>query len=623
MAGVTWFGGRRSAVASAGVLLALVGSTLSAPAQAAPAAEAAAVECPQAYPLSAVSAGLVGEGRTVVTGRTPQPFRVEVLGVLSNYLGAGRDLIMVKISDLPGGEVVSQGGGIWNGMSGAPVYVDGKLLGSVSYGFSGATSPIGGVTPAADLLDLLDLSRAQAARAERAPAKQKVTLSASTRRELGARAGAAVPRSSLQQLATPVGVSGLSAKRIAGIQKNADEAGLNLSVHASGGRSAAAAAAPAARPEAGGNFASVLSVGDVSAYRYGTTTLVCGDQAVAYGHPFDPGFGPAGPVRYGAYDADSLGIVPDPVYGSFKMVNLGSAFGTVDQDRTAGSRVDLTATPTGADVTTILRNTDTGRSRTGTTQVFDEPSLPGLVAGAVYSNQDRVFDEWNDGVADSDWTIRGTRAGGKAFTVKRENLWASRGDVTIGPTNEVAAAADQLLNNEFEDVSISSVVFDSSMSTRFQQLHISKLQVKVNNGAFKTVSRLSVKAGDKLQIKVSLSPFRSTSATTTTLKMTVPKSARGQSGSLVTTGGVDLASGGEDSEDLQCLLFGECAGAGEGNSLNEVIKGIESAPRNDQVAVELQLESEDGEATATPARTAKRTALTVTGQREISISIRR
>ncbi|GAA1436777.1 SpoIVB peptidase S55 domain-containing protein [Microlunatus lacustris] len=568
-----------------------------------------------------MATGLVGEGHTVVTGQTPQPFRVEVLGVLPDYLGAGRDLIMIKVSDLPGGQVVSQGGGIWSGMSGSPVHVDGKLLGSVSYGFTSTTSTIGGLTPAADLLDLLDLSRPRAARAEAAPAEREVDLSASARQHLAAKAGTALPKGSLQQLATPLGVSGLSGKRVAQLRKTVDEAGMNLSVHASGGRSSAVAAAPQARPQAGGNFASVLSVGDVTAYGWGTTTAVCGDQAIAYGHSFD--FGPAGPVSYGAYDAESLGIVPDAINGSFKMVKLGGAFGTVDQDRIAGSRADLTETPAGADVTTVIHNTDTGKSRTGTTSVLDRASLPGVVNAAVYSNQDRVFDEWNDGIARSDWTIRGTRAGGVPFTVTRANLWASRGDVTIGPANDVAAATDRLLDNEFEDVTINSVVFDSTMSTKFQQLHISKLEVKVNSGRFTSPSRLSLKAGDKLEIRVSLSPFRSTSATTKTLKMTVPTSARGQSGYLTVTGGVDLASAQEDPEDLSCLLFGECASTDGGTSLNAVIKAITSAPKNNQVVAELQLESSSTGDVVSAAKATTSKASTVTGERDIAISVRR
>ena len=621
MAGVAWFG-RRTTVVGAGVLLALVGGGLGAPAHAGPRVVAAApVECPQAYPLSTVTAGLVGEGRTVVTGDTPQPFRVEVLGVLQDGLGAGRDLIMVKISDLPGGDVVSQGGGIWEGMSGSPVYVGNQLLGSVSYGFTYGPSPIGALTPASELLDLLGPSGARAARADRAPAKEVVTLSASARRELGVKAGTAAPRGSLQSLPTPLAVSGLGAKRLAQVQKNADAAGLALSVHSGAGVSASAAAAPALRPVAGGNFASVLGTGDAAAYGWGTTTAVCGNRAVAYGHPFESG--PAGPVSYGANAASSLGIVSDGVSAPFKMVNVRGAFGTVDQDRIGGTRVDLTRTAPGTHVTTVIRDLDDGKRRVGTSEILAQPYLPDLVATAVYANQDRVFDEWADGTARSGWTIKGTRAGGKPFSVTRNNRWASHGDVTVGPANDVARAADQLANNQFEDVDIDSISFNSSMATTFQQLHISKVQVKVGGAkTFTTPKSLKVKVGTKLTVKVSLSPYHSTRATTVTYALTVPKSARGQSGSLVTTGGADLGSG-DDFEDIDCLLFGECASAADGSSLDAIIKGIETAPKNNRVLSELQFESDDDDEVRVAASAGSTQKLTVTGERDIPIRVAR
>jgi len=621
MAGVARFG-RRTTVVGAGVLLALVGGGLGAPAHAVPRAAAAApVECPQAYPLSTVTSGLVGEGRTVVTGDTPQPFRVEVLGVLQDGLGAGRDLIMVTISDLPGGDVVSQGGGIWEGMSGSPVYVGNQLLGSVSYGFTAGPSRIGALTPAADLLGLLDLSGARAARADRAPARETVSLSASARRELGAKAGTAALRGSLQSLPTPLAVSGLGAKRLAQVQRNADAAGLAVSVHSGGGVKAAAAAAPALRPQAGGNFASVLGTGDAAAYGWGTTTLVCGNQAVAYGHPFESG--PAGPVSYGANAASSLGIVSDGVNAPFKMVNVGGAFGTVDQDRIGGTRVDLTRTAPGTDVTTVIRDLDNGKRRVGTSRILAQPYLPDLVTQAVYANQDRVFDEWADGTARSGWTIKGTRAGGKPFSVTRNNRWASQGDVTVGPANDVARATDQLVNNQFEDVSIDSVSFNSSMSTTFQQLHISKVQVKVGGAkTFTTPKSLRVEVGTKLTVKVSLSPYRSTSATTVTYSLTVPKSARGQSGLLVTGGGVDLGSGA-DSDDLDCLLFGECSTGADGSSLNGIIKGIESAPKNNRVLSQLEFESDETGETRIAAAAGATQKLTVTGEQDIAVRVAR
>ena len=114
--------------------------------------------------------------------------------------------------------------------------------------------------------------------------------------------------------------------------------------------------------------------------------------------------------------------------------------------------------------------------------VVDRQSLPGLLPDVVFSSQDAVFDEWGDGVGTSKWTISGTRAGGRAFTVTRANRWASRGDVTIDPAYDVAAAADALLNNDFEDVRIDKVAFSHELSTKFEQLHITRMRVAVNGG---------------------------------------------------------------------------------------------------------------------------------------------
>ncbi len=612
-------GGRRITATWVAALLALVTVSLSAPAHAAPAPQEPAVECPMAVPMTSVASGMVGTGWTVVTGSQPQPFRVEVLGVLKNGIGAGRDLIMVKVSDLPQRAVVAQGGGIWAGMSGSPVYVNGRLLGAVAYGFTLAPSVIGGVTPAAPMLEVLNLGRGgRAAGAVTKAVTQpvgKVRLTAARRDALAARAGTAAPRGSLSPLTTPLGVSGLAAKRVGLLQDQMERAGRNVHVYAAGA-AGPAAAAPAARPIAGGNFAAVLSRGDLALFGTGTTTAVCGDKAVAFGHPMVL----AGPSSYGAAAADSLAIIEDKTVGSFKLANLGAGFGTVDQDRTTAIRADLGRTPAAIKLTTAIRNADTGRKRTGRTQVYAKEFLPGIAANAVFTGQDAVFDEWNDGRSTSSWTISGTRAGGRPLTVKRSNRWASRADSNIEPAMDLAEATDQLLNNDFEPVTIRSISFRSTMATTYDQLHVTKLEVSVNGGRYTVPKRLELKVGAKLRVRVSTAPYRSTRATTSTLTLTVPKSARGKSGSLLAVGGVDLAEEGAGSEE--CFMFGDdCEDSGAG-SLNEVVKSLTSTPRNDTLQAQLVVEDEEGEATPVATKATRKT-LTVTGSRSLDVSIRR
>ena len=532
---------------------------------------------------------------------------------------------MVKVSDLPGGHVVDQGGGIWAGMSGSPVYVDGKLLGAVSYGFTSAPSPIGALTPATEMYDLLGLTGAAAAApAERGPVQGKVKLSKTVRSQLAAKSATATPRGTMQRLVTPLAVGGLGPKRLQRLQADADAAGLDVKAYAAGrSRASTGASAPTARPQAGGNFAATLSSGDLTLGGIGTTTAVCGDRALAWGHPLTL----AGPAHYTASDADALGIVQDDVFGSFKMANIGAPLGTVDQDRSTALRADLTRLPATADVTSTIDNRDTGKSRTGSTKIASSEALPGLVPFAVLANFDSVFDELGDGTATSEWTISGTRAGGVPFTLSRGNQWADRFDIAFQPAFDLGSAVEQLADNDFEDVTIDRVSFGASAATKFEQEHVTSMAVSVNKGKFRSPKQLRVKVGAKLAIRVGLRSYRGTTTRTTTLKMTVPKSARGQSGLLTAVGGAELAQGFGEEFDEGCFFTGQGCDDQAAGSLDAIMDEITSAPRNDTVVAQLELEPDDFEDFFLPSKPAvtktKAQKLTVVGSRSMGLSVRR
>ncbi len=101
-----------------------------------------------AFPLSEVRPGLVGAGRTVFEGSRVESFEARVLGVLENVLGPRRSIILVRLS---GGPLASTG--VLQGMSGSPVYIDGRLLGAVAYSFAFSKEPIAGITPWEDMLE--------------------------------------------------------------------------------------------------------------------------------------------------------------------------------------------------------------------------------------------------------------------------------------------------------------------------------------------------------------------------------------------------------------------------------------------------------------------------------------
>ena len=100
-------------------------------------------------PISEIRPGMVGIGRTVFSGTQVQEFKAHILGVIENVIGTQRNLILARLEGGPLAET-----GVIAGMSGSPVYVDGKLIGAVSYALgSFPKEPIAGITPIAEMTD--------------------------------------------------------------------------------------------------------------------------------------------------------------------------------------------------------------------------------------------------------------------------------------------------------------------------------------------------------------------------------------------------------------------------------------------------------------------------------------
>ena len=100
-------------------------------------------------PVSEVKPGMVGIGRTVFAGTTVEEFKAHILGVLENAMGPNRNLILAR---LEGGPLATTG--VIAGMSGSPVYIDGRLVGAVSYSLGAfSREPIAGITPIDEMVD--------------------------------------------------------------------------------------------------------------------------------------------------------------------------------------------------------------------------------------------------------------------------------------------------------------------------------------------------------------------------------------------------------------------------------------------------------------------------------------
>src|SRR5689334_10788243 len=255
---------RRPALVASLATLAVTAALTTAPGGA---ASSAPLDCPQAYPEGDLAPDQDVTGYTVSQGQTPEEFTGKVVGVLQDGIAPDVDMIMVRLTS----DEIDRVGGIWAGMSGSPVYIDGQLVGAVAYGLSWGPSPVAGVTPAADMQRLID-GGTQVRRAARDVAIPRRTadrlVAAGTLTRAQADGG-------MTELATPLAVSGMGTKKR--LKKATKRLGLsNVQVYRSGSAPTERVAPADAGIVPGGNLAASLSYGDFSAVGTGTVTMVCG-----------------------------------------------------------------------------------------------------------------------------------------------------------------------------------------------------------------------------------------------------------------------------------------------------------------------------------------------------------
>jgi len=534
-------------------------------------AQPAAKTCAAAVPAQSVTRGVRGIGWTVAHGTTPQPFRVKVLGVLADGINNGVDLIVAKVADVEGSDMISNVGGIWAGISGSPVYVGDRLLGSVSYSLGGINR-IAGITPAPEVLRILNYPTGNQPLLARPNADRgTIHLSSSLARQVARAGGVSVAAaSSLNRIPLVLSVSGgLSAAARA---KLPQRLGLNPNnvIVVPGSKARPALNAGVARPVPGGNFAALVSYGDFTAGAIGTTTYVCGNKAIAFGHPFTF----TGQTRMGASDATALGIVIDPVFGSYKLASIGQTFGVLDQDRLTGIRATIGQRPRLIPVIAKVTAPELGHTRTGETDVTTSDQVPGIAPNHVFADILTSFDSFGKGSALVHFEVRGKRPDGSPFVLERTNKAMDRYAIAYIAPFEMFEDLTALYDNGFQQISFDSVHVTATVTSDTTSLNLQKVLISKDGGAFKPVSQLNVNRGTNLAIRAI---FSSTGGgnVVRTVSLHVPANAR--------RGSADLFVGGGGNFGSPCAFNpGAC-----GDSFNELLQSLRTQPRDDSLVANL------------------------------------
>ena len=307
---------------------------------AAESASAAAVPPPSTagfFPLSQVHRGLTGTAWTVFEGTKPEPMQVEILGLLHNALGPHQDLILARLHG-PKAEYT----GVVEGMSGSPVYIDGKLLGALSYRIGQfSKEPIAGITPIEQMLQVRDLPIEQM---EQAGIRDQGSEISSKPAEASDVASAQFPsQATFQTIETPLVMSGFGQQAIDFWQKQLS--GTTLAPVAAGGIGGSStsdtqlSSAAAATLLPGSAISAQLVRGDLEISATCTITYIDPKQLLACGHPILQ----AGTVSLPMTTAEVLTTLASPL-NSFKIIDTGATVGEFTEDRGSAIRGVLGAT---------------------------------------------------------------------------------------------------------------------------------------------------------------------------------------------------------------------------------------------------------------------------------------
>ncbi|HEY3202809.1 MAG TPA: SpoIVB peptidase S55 domain-containing protein [Thermoanaerobaculia bacterium] len=440
-------------------------------------------------PASEITPGMKGYGLSDLgDGKGVQRFDVEIVGLLKSY-APKQDLILARIL----ADAIDRTG-IIAGMSGSPIYVDGKLVGALAYGWPFSREAICGITPIQSMLDI-----------RKAPASPPVPMGGAAARtaafttafrdfrfrepfeELLKAFRGEPATSGPAPLPLPVSLSGaIEPGRLFG--RIAEAAGWMVTPSGASTPAAPEVVTPnESRLEPGSAVAAVLLSGDMVLSATGTVTWVEGNSLLAFGHPFLS----MGPVDMPMASADVLTVLPS-LYRSFKFSTTGSVLGSVSQDRSTGILGSFGRPPTMVPVTVRMTSEDFPTQTFRFEVVHNSMLTPILVAVAtdnVLTTLEKRAGErtivWKSSIRTPERTVRWDSVF-SGLSAREEAV------------SSVALLTNYLMANEFRDLPIQSVDVEIAHSDRLQSARVVHVEAQ----------KEKVLPGENVPVWVDLEDFR-------------------------------------------------------------------------------------------------------------------
>ncbi|TAM79554.1 MAG: hypothetical protein EPN47_17265 [Acidobacteria bacterium] len=418
----------------------------------------------QFFPINGIRPGLKGVGRTIFQGNEVQEFQVEFLGVLKNLLAPKHDVILVRLSGGPLAET-----GVIAGMSGSPVYVDGKLVGAVALAFPFAKEAVAGVTPIQEMLDVVPEAPKAATTGKGRQASMNLPFkiagtklhSDSSVRLIPAEVGDVMSVQNLTKLLPPASVNGgftdlllplrfggFSAESIQAYSPLFNRMGFQPMQGAAVSSSPEMLQSGQKGPEPGTMVSLSLVRGDLNLNVDCTVTYRKGDDVYACGHRFLM----VGPTKIPFSQSHVLASVAS-VASSFKIDVPGPEVGTIRQDRfgaiygVLGEKAPMIPVHIHLDSTL---NTKTDYNFEIVEQSFLSPLLLNLGIVSTLSGTER-------GLGPSTLDLKGNIFLKGGETVRIEDVASGEINTAAVAGASVASPLDYLLGGDFPGLSIQRI----------------------------------------------------------------------------------------------------------------------------------------------------------------------
>ncbi len=512
-----------------------------------------------------ITPGMKGYGRTVFTGKKVESFDVEVLGVLRKW-EAGNDMILIKMSGGP-----LERTGIIAGMSGSPVYIDDKLVGAVSHGWSYSKDAIAGVTPIRAMMDVLEIDRRNR---NSIPTGNDNVWSTSLNRQdpnvvaklesygllnedqLFENTNSQHPFIlDLIPIQTPLIVSGFDHQSLTRISPIFGKIG-RFSLHSSSGEKDVQADLNNFIP--GSAVAVEIIRGDLSASAIGTVTYRDGNDILAFGHPI---------IQIGNTDLPMATAEVHTILASqdtsTKMASPGKIIGRITQDRRSAIAGKI------GEYTQMIPCQMELRGSLNITYNFevvhDRILTPLLVQMAVESAL--LATEKN--IGDKSMTLKlDIGIAGRKELVRVENEFFDSGPSWF-PIYNVIEPITMLLNNEFKTAEIESIKLVAEISEQNSIAFIDNIKV----------STKWVSPGDEIVLDIRLKPYAQELASIP-VKIKIPGDvAPGSSIQIIVC----------DAMISKMLEMTTAPGHFSPSSFEQLIDYFEDGERNNSIIVKIRL----------------------------------